>query len=36
MMLTALAYRPFIDPIGADRWWYLLLIPLARRDRGGV
>jgi hypothetical protein len=27
MML--LAYRPFIDPIAADHWWYLLLIPLS-------
>lgn len=27
MML--LAYRPFLDPIAADRWWYLMLIPMA-------
>jgi hypothetical protein len=24
-----LAYTPFIDPINAHRWWYLLLIPMA-------
>jgi hypothetical protein len=28
-MNLLLAYRPFLDPIHADRWWYLLLIPLA-------
>jgi hypothetical protein len=27
MML--LAYTPFIDPIDAHRWWYVLLIPMA-------
>src|SRR5262249_58964839 len=27
--MTLLAYRPFIDYISADRWWYLLLIPMA-------
>lgn len=24
-----LAYTPFIDPINAHSWWFLLLIPLA-------
>jgi hypothetical protein len=24
-----LAWRPFLDPIDAHSWWYLLLIPLA-------
>lgn len=28
-MTALLAYTPFIDPIDANRWWYLLLIPLA-------
>jgi hypothetical protein len=28
-MLTLLAYTPFIDPIKADKWWYLLLIPMS-------
>ena len=25
----SLAYTPFIDPINAHDWWYLLLVPLA-------
>lgn len=24
-----LGYTPFIDPINAHQWWYLLLLPLA-------
>lgn len=24
-----LAYRPFIDPINAHEWWFLLLVPLS-------
>lgn len=24
-----LAYTPFIDPINAHAWWYLLIVPLA-------
>ncbi len=24
-----LAWRPFIDPIDAHTWWYVLIIPLA-------
>ncbi len=24
-----LAYIPFVDPIDAHRWWFLLLIPMA-------
>jgi hypothetical protein len=24
-----LAYRPFLDPISFDRYWYLLLLPMA-------
>jgi hypothetical protein len=27
--LNLLAYTPFIDPINAHKWWYLLLIPVA-------
>jgi hypothetical protein len=27
MML--LAYRPFIDPLPVDHWWYLMLVPMA-------
>src|SRR5947207_3901930 len=27
--MSFLAYTPFIDPINAHRWWYLLLVPLA-------
>ena len=27
--MNLLAYTPFIDPINAHRWWYLLLIPMA-------
>ena len=29
MTALTLAYRPFIDPINAHHWWYLLLIPMA-------
>lgn len=29
MSTHLLAYRPFIDPINAHSWWFLLLIPLA-------
>ncbi|MBX3317536.1 MAG: hypothetical protein KF902_11835 [Phycisphaeraceae bacterium] len=25
----AFAYIPFVDPIDAHRWWFLLLIPMA-------
>jgi hypothetical protein len=25
----ALAHIPFVDPIDAHRWWFLLLIPMA-------
>lgn len=25
----SLAYRPFLDPLPLDRWWLLLLPPLA-------
>lgn len=24
-----LAYRPFIDPIDAHKWWFVLLLPMA-------
>jgi len=27
--LLTLAYRPFLDPLPLDRWWLLLLLPLA-------
>lgn len=27
--MTLLAYTPFIDPINAHQWWYLLLLPMA-------
>ena len=27
--MSLLAYIPFIDPIHADRWWYLFLIPMS-------
>jgi len=26
---TMLAYRPFIDPIQLDAWWFVLLLPMA-------
>ena len=29
MICTLLSYRPFIDPIDAHRWWFLLLLPMA-------
>jgi len=29
MMAVLLAYRPFIDPIDAHGWWFLLLLPMA-------
>ncbi len=29
MMSSLLAYRPFIDPIDAHGWWFLLLLPMA-------
>jgi hypothetical protein len=29
LLPLTLAWRPFLDPIDAHRWWYLLLIPLA-------
>lgn len=28
-MTYLLAWRPFLDPIDAHRWWYLLLIPVS-------
>lgn len=30
-MITTLlsTYRPFIDPINAHSWWFLLLLPMA-------
>lgn len=28
MTSLILAYRPFIDPINFDRYWYLLLFPM--------
>jgi len=27
--VNLLAYTPFLDPIDANSWWYLLLVPLA-------
>lgn len=27
--MGVLAYTPFLDPIDAHRWWFLLLIPMA-------
>jgi hypothetical protein len=27
--MEMLAYTPFLDPIDAHRWWFLLLIPMA-------
>jgi hypothetical protein len=27
--VTMLAYTPFIDPIEAHSWWYLLILPCA-------
>lgn len=29
MLDLILAYRPFIDPLNLQRWWFLLLVPLA-------
>ncbi|MEN0020152.1 MAG: hypothetical protein AAF747_04615, partial [Planctomycetota bacterium] len=28
-VMHTLAYRPFLDPIDAHAWWFLLLLPLA-------
>ncbi|MFZ4573476.1 MAG: hypothetical protein ACOYN0_03700 [Phycisphaerales bacterium] len=28
-MIPLLAYRPFLDPLPLDAYWYLLLIPIA-------
>ena len=28
-VMTMLAYRPFLDPLALDAYWYLLLIPIA-------
>ena len=28
-VMTMLAYRPFLDPLPLDAYWYLLLIPIA-------
>lgn len=27
--MSLFAYVPFIDPIHADHWWYLFLVPMA-------
>jgi len=27
--MITLAYRPFLDPIQLDAWWFLLLVPMA-------
>ena len=27
--MSVLAWRPFLDPIDAHSWWFVLLIPLA-------
>ena len=27
--LLALAYRPFLDPLHVERYWYLLIVPSA-------
>lgn len=29
LLSPVLAWRPFVDPIDAHRWWYLLIIPLS-------
>lgn len=29
MISLFLAYRPFLDPLPVDRYWYLLLLPMA-------
>lgn len=26
---SVIAYIPFVDPIDAHRWWFMLLIPMA-------
>ena len=28
-MIPLLAYRPFLDPLPLDSYWYLLLIPIS-------
>lgn len=28
-MIWTLAWRPFLDPLPLEQWWYLLLVPLA-------
>lgn len=28
-MVQMLAWRPFIDPIDAHAWWFMLLLPIA-------
>jgi hypothetical protein len=28
-MVHLLAWRPFVDPIDAHSWWFLLLLPIA-------
>lgn len=28
-LALTLAWRPFIDPIDAHQWWFLLLLPIA-------
>lgn len=28
-MISLLAYRPFLDPLPIDAYWYLLLIPMS-------
>ncbi|MDX2118438.1 MAG: hypothetical protein SFY96_09680 [Planctomycetota bacterium] len=27
--MTTLAWRPFLDPLPLDAWWFVLLIPMA-------
>ena len=29
LLLAAGAWRPFLDPIDAHEWWYLLLVPMS-------
>lgn len=29
MLMSVLAWRPFLDPVDAHRWWFVLLIPVA-------
>ncbi len=29
MIAFTLAWRPFIDPINAHAWWFLLILPVA-------